>query len=97
MVYSIFDSLRGDRIVSTEASVHAQRFLRVADPDGTALDLFEGILRWAVTDDKTLRALRRLERWTREQLEILGVKPDAALADDKVLDLLAATRLVNAP
>jgi hypothetical protein len=81
--------------VATRASIHAERFLRIADPDATSLDLLEGILRWAVTDDEAQGALRRLEHWTRKQLELLGVNPDAALTDDKVLDLLAATRLVT--
>lgn len=80
---------------ATEASIHARRFLRIADPDVIALDLLEGVLRWAVTDDEAREALRRIERWTREQLELLDVAPDAALADEKVLDLLAATRWVT--
>jgi hypothetical protein len=29
---------------ATEASIHARRFLRIADPDATSLDLLEGVL-----------------------------------------------------
>lgn len=39
--------------------------------------------------------MRRLQLWTKELLELLDVKPAAALTDDKVPDLLAATRLVT--
>jgi hypothetical protein len=78
------------------ASTHARDFLNIADPDTAAHDLLDSALRSAVRDRASRRSLRSVEQWTFDQLQLLGVKSAQALSDDKVLDVLAAIRLVTA-
>jgi hypothetical protein len=80
---------------SSSASSHARDLLNVASPDTAALDILNSLLRTATHDRATGRALLAVERWTVDQLELLEVKPEDALSDDKVLDLLAAVRVVT--
>jgi len=78
----------------SSAARHARAFLDSADPDAMSLDLMERALRSSARDRRGRATLRNLERWTVDQLELLGVKPARALESDEVLDMLAATWLV---
>ncbi|MFF0012929.1 hypothetical protein [Streptomyces sp. NPDC005374] len=74
---------------------HARAFLNLANRDSAVLDFAGSALQLAAQDSATARVLDRVELWVVEQLRLLGVKQSQALHDDKVLDLLAALRMVT--
>jgi hypothetical protein len=78
------------------ASTHARDFLNIADTETAAHDLLETTLRLAVRNRAARGTLRSVERWTRDQLELLGIAPDRAIENQDVLDLLAAAEVVAA-
>jgi hypothetical protein len=79
----------------SSAARHVRAFLDSADPDAMALDLVERVLDSTARDRAGRGTLRDLERWTVDQLNLLGVKPAKALESEEVLDVLAATWLVS--
>src|SRR5215207_5500531 len=78
------------------ARTHATRFLDFGDTEETAYNLVRRILRSAIRDRGSRKALQKVDQWVSEELMRLGVEPSRALSDDRVLDLLAAARVVAA-
>jgi hypothetical protein len=78
------------------AQTHATRFLNLGDTEETAYNLVRGILRSAIRDRVSRRALQKVDQWASGELMRLVVEPSRALSDDRVLELLAAARVVAA-
>lgn len=78
----------------TQTAVHVRRLFDLANLDAQALDLFRASLRLTARNRVSWPTHERVQRWTAEQLQRLGIEADQALTDERVLDMMAGIHVV---